>query len=219
LVPLTSLLYNDRASPWPFAAVLTLWVILGVTAVLTVSLAVMPWPLWRDIARALGGTWGYAAFVALLGTGAWQWSERLWKPTAALTFDLVRRILVPIIPTLTANASTRVLRTDRFAIEVTQICSGLEGMGLMLAFTIAWLLYFRREYIFPRALVLIPAGLAAMFALNVLVLKSPVRLFSFVVRSAVKICGLKTKVVTLPEVVAGIFDGELRGAIAWSDGL
>lgn len=168
LVPLTHRLYNDGASPLPFAAVLIVWVILGVTAMLTASLAMMPWPLWRDIARALGGTWGYAAFVALLGTGAWQSSERLWNPTAALTFDLVRRVLLPIIPTLTADASTRVLRTDRFAIEVTQVCSGLEGMGLMLAFTIAWLLYFRREYIFPRALLLIPAGLAAMFALNVL---------------------------------------------------
>jgi exosortase E/protease (VPEID-CTERM system) len=41
-------------------------------------------------------------------------------------------------------------------------------MSLMLAFTVAWLLYFRREYLFPRALLLIPAGLAAMFALNVL---------------------------------------------------
>ena len=80
----------------------------------------------------------------------------------------MRRLLLPIIPTLSANASTRVLATDRFAVEITEICSGLEGMSLMLAFTVAWLLYFRREYIFPRALLLIPAGLAAMFTLNVL---------------------------------------------------
>ena len=40
-------------------------------------------------------------------------------------------------------------------------------MGLILAFTVAWLVYFRREYIFPRALLLIPAGIAAIFALNV----------------------------------------------------
>jgi exosortase E/protease (VPEID-CTERM system) len=38
----------------------------------------------------------------------------------------------------------------------------------MLAFSGAWLLYFRREYIFPRALLLIPAGVAAIYALNVL---------------------------------------------------
>ncbi len=38
----------------------------------------------------------------------------------------------------------------------------------MLAFSSAWLLYFRHEYIFPRALLLIPASIAAIFALNVL---------------------------------------------------
>src|SRR5260370_21711497 len=41
-------------------------------------------------------------------------------------------------------------------------------MGLMLAFSWARLLYFRREYIFPRAALLIPAGVVAIFCLNVL---------------------------------------------------
>jgi exosortase E/protease (VPEID-CTERM system) len=40
-------------------------------------------------------------------------------------------------------------------------------MGLMLAFCTALLLLFRREYIFPRALLLIPAGLFVSFALNI----------------------------------------------------
>jgi exosortase E/protease (VPEID-CTERM system) len=97
-----------------------------------------------------------------------QLSQRLWGPTATLTFSLVRRALLPFIPTLNADSSTRVLSTDRFAVEVSETCSGLEGMGLMLAFTLAWLLYFRREYIFPRALVLIPIGLVTIFALNIL---------------------------------------------------
>jgi exosortase E/protease (VPEID-CTERM system) len=168
LVPLTYLLYSTGAVPLPYSAIVVLWVIFGASAVLAGGLATMPSPLWRDAGRALGSTWLYAACVALLGIGAWQWSERLWAPTAGLTFDLVRRILLPVIPTLSANASTRILATDRFAIEVTEVCSGLEGMGLMLAFTVAWLLFFRREYLFPRALLLLPAGLAAMFGLNVL---------------------------------------------------
>ena len=168
LVPLTYLLYRDGVTPLALAAVVTLWVSFGVAAMLAAGLALIPWTLWRDAARALGSTWRYAGFIALLGTGAWQWSERLWVPVTALTFDLVRRVLLPIIPTLSANASTHVLSTDRFAVEITEYCSGLEGMSLMLAFTLAWLVYFRREYIFPRAVLLIPIGLAAMFALNVL---------------------------------------------------
>jgi exosortase E/protease (VPEID-CTERM system) len=166
LVPVTYLLYREGTTVLPL--LVALWAIFGASAVLAGSLAMMPWPLWRDTARSLGGTWLYAASVALLGIIAWQWSERLWAPTAGLTFDLVRRILLPIIPTLTADASTRILATDRFAVEISEACSGFEGMSLILAFTVAWLLYFRREYLFPRALLLIPAGLAAMFVLNVL---------------------------------------------------
>jgi exosortase E/protease (VPEID-CTERM system) len=37
----------------------------------------------------------------------------------------------------------------------------------MLAFSGAWLLCFRREYIFPRALILIPASLLTIFILNI----------------------------------------------------
>jgi exosortase E/protease (VPEID-CTERM system) len=38
----------------------------------------------------------------------------------------------------------------------------------VLIFSVAWLIYFRREYVFPRALLLVPMGMASMFALNVL---------------------------------------------------
>jgi exosortase E/protease (VPEID-CTERM system) len=97
-----------------------------------------------------------------------QLAQSLWAPTAALTFDLVRRLLTPIVPTLTADPATLMLGTRRFGVQIADICSGLEGVGLILAFSCAWLFYFRREYIFPRALLLIPAGVAAIFGLNVL---------------------------------------------------
>jgi exosortase E/protease (VPEID-CTERM system) len=95
-----------------------------------------------------------------------QWSQRLWEPTAKLTFNLVQHLLSPIVPTLTADPTTLVLSTDRFAVQIAEVCSGLEGLGLMLAFCGAWLLFFRREYIFPRALLIVPAALALMFFLN-----------------------------------------------------
>ena len=71
-------------------------------------------------------------------------------------------------PSLTADPTTAVLSTGRFAVQIADVCSGLEGVGLILAFSGAWLTYFRQEYIFPRALLLVPAGVVAIFALNVL---------------------------------------------------
>jgi exosortase E/protease (VPEID-CTERM system) len=41
-------------------------------------------------------------------------------------------------------------------------------MGLILAFCGAWLVFFRAEYRFPRALILLPAGVLLIFVLNVI---------------------------------------------------
>jgi exosortase E/protease (VPEID-CTERM system) len=168
LIPLSYSLYRDDAAFLPFAAVVTLWIAIGGTAALSVLVAMAPWRLWRQAAAALGNIWWYAVIAALLSASAMHSSQRLWGPTATLTFNLVRQVLLPVIPMLSADPATRILRTDRFAVEVSEICSGLEGVGLMLAFSGAWLFYFRREYIFPRALLLVPAGVAAIFSLNVL---------------------------------------------------
>jgi exosortase E/protease (VPEID-CTERM system) len=168
LIPLSYLLYRDEAAPLPFASVVALWMAIGGAAALSLVVAMAPCRLWRQAAAALGNMWWYAVIAALLSASAMHVSQRLWVPTATLTFNLVGQMLLPVIPMLHADPATRVLSTDRFAVEVSELCSGLEGVGLMLAFTGAWLLYFRREYIFPRALVLIPAGVAAIFGLNVL---------------------------------------------------
>jgi len=168
LAPLSYVLYRYAASDLAYATIVGLWILFAGGAVVTAVSAMAPLPLWRDAARAVGVIWWYAALAAVLGTGAMQWSQMLWEPTAAFTFDLVRHLLSPLLPTLTADPATMVLSTDRFSIQIAEVCSGLEGVGMMLAFSGAWLLYFRREYIFPRALLLIPVSLLIVFALNAL---------------------------------------------------
>lgn len=168
LVPLSYMLYRGEAMPLPFAAVVVLWVAVGGAAALCAVFGLAPWPVWRRAAAALGNIWWYAAIAALLSASAMHLSQELWGPTATLTFNLVHRLLLPLIPTLNADPATRILSTDRFAVAVSDICSGLEGVGLILTFSIAWLVYFRREYVFPRALLLIPLGVAVIFLLNVL---------------------------------------------------
>jgi exosortase E/protease (VPEID-CTERM system) len=167
LAPLSFVLYRYTTSDLALAAVIALWIVVGSAAVLAALWAMAPARLWWSSMRALGAIWWYAAVAALLGTAAMQLAQSLWAPTAALTFDLVRRLLTPILPGLTADSATMVLGTGRFSVQIAEVCSGLEGVGLMLAFSASWLLYFRHEYIFPRALLLIPASIAAIFALNV----------------------------------------------------
>jgi exosortase E/protease (VPEID-CTERM system) len=163
---LSSLLFPPTPPSIPFAAVVCLWLGCGAAAIFCAFAAMAPMPLWLKAARALGNIWLYAAAAALAAAAAIPLSQALWRPTASATFHLVRLILIPILPGLTADPATRVLGTPGFAVEILEFCSGLEGMSLILVFTLAWLWYFRKEYRFPRALLLIPFGVTLMFALN-----------------------------------------------------
>jgi exosortase E/protease (VPEID-CTERM system) len=160
--------YGNHGLQLPTAALALLVLLVAAASVAALLHALAPWALWREAASALGVLWLYAGAAAALATGAIQWSQSLWAPTSKLTFELVSYLLRPFIPTLTTDPITQVLDTGRFAVQVSDLCSGLEGMGLLLAFCCAWLLYFRKEYRWPRALVIIPAGLGLLFVLNVL---------------------------------------------------
>ncbi|HYL17607.1 MAG TPA: exosortase E/protease, VPEID-CTERM system, partial [Burkholderiales bacterium] len=168
LMPLSHLLYGSHTVHFPFFVLVVLWSGFALAATVALCLAFAPWQLWRDASQALGVVWIYALAAAGLAACAMQWSQRLWAPTAAVTFDLVRWVLAPLLSTLRADPANLILYTDNFAIQVSELCSGLEGAGLMLAFCGAWLVYCRREFIFPRALLLIPAGLLLIFSINVL---------------------------------------------------
>jgi exosortase E/protease (VPEID-CTERM system) len=166
LIPLLSFLYSSARDHLPVLDVLCVLVTLGVVTTLFAAMA--PWTDWLSGARAIGTVWLYSALAATAATCAIEWSQRLWEPTATLTFRLVHLVLRPLLPDLTSDPVNRVLDTGRFAVQIADVCSGLEGVALMLVFWCAWLIYFRREYVFPRALILIPAGLVLIFAYNVL---------------------------------------------------
>ena len=163
---LGSLLFPSSPSWIPFAAVVCLWLTCAAAALLFAFAAIGPLAVWLEAARSLGNIWLYSAAAALVAALAIPFSQEFWWSTTEATFQTVRLILLAILPDLTANSATRVLGTQRFAVEILDYCSGIEGMSLILVFTIAWLWYFRKEYLFPRALLLIPLGVTLMFGLN-----------------------------------------------------
>jgi exosortase E/protease (VPEID-CTERM system) len=156
----------------PNTTALPLWLLVSLStatagaAIGALIAGLAPLALWRRGAAALGRRWLYAIAAAAIAAFAESWSQALWGVAANTTFMLVRECLTPFVPSLYADPTTRVLAAHQFAIQVEPFCSGLEGVGLMLTFSAAWLIYFRKEYIFPRALVLIPAGVTLIFGLN-----------------------------------------------------
>ncbi len=166
--PLLAHAYANGSAVPQFAQYALICLGLAGTAVALLLVAAAPLQLWVRAARALGAVWLYALATALAATLAIEWSQTLWGPTAFVTFRLVQWLLIPCIASLQADPIHLVLATDHFAVQVSDICSGLEGIGLMLTFCVAWLAFFRKEYRFPHALLLIPVGIVLMFALNVI---------------------------------------------------
>lgn len=166
--PVLANLYQGSGPTPLFLEYIATCLLLSVVGFVVLLAAAAPLALWASAARALGSTWLYGLTAALSATLAIQWSQALWQPTAFVTFRLVQWVLAPFIASLQAHPADLILATDQFAVQVSDICSGLEGIGLMLAFCGAWLLRFRAEYRFPHALLLIPAGIVVIFVLNVL---------------------------------------------------
>ncbi len=142
------------------------WLSAGVLGIATGIFFFFPPKIVRGLLRDTGAAWIYAAGAAavtpLLVTG----SERLWKPATATTFALVQLLLRPFVSAVVSDPASWTLGTKAFSVQIAPACSGLEGMGLMLMFGVIWLGYFRKNYKFPAALLLIPAGMGLMFLLN-----------------------------------------------------
>jgi len=142
--------------------------VFAISAGLALGAAFTPWRAWGPALRTNRPMFGYALVMATAAVLAVTLSQSLWAPSARVTFRLVEILLRPLYPNLHADPHARLLATDRFGVIVTDYCSGLEGVGLMLVFCAGWLWYFRDEYRFPRALLIVPAALLLIFMLNAL---------------------------------------------------
>lgn len=116
--------------------------------------------------RSAGVAWAIATLIAAGATFSGKAARALWEPSANLTYQIVGWLLRPFVPAVVADQSTLTIGTSSFAATIAPECSGYEGVGLVLAFSIGWLWFLRREYRFPAALILLPAAATAMWLLN-----------------------------------------------------
>lgn len=144
----------------------SLWLICGGSAAALGVFTFLPPGACSRLARGIGSIWIYALVAGVLANPLARAGDRLWNPAAGLTYRLVRMCLQPFLHNLIANPATRVLGTRNFRVLISPECSGLEGAGLMLLFGVCWLWLLRHELRFPRAFLLIPAGIAILFLLN-----------------------------------------------------
>ncbi|WP_165915615.1 exosortase E/protease, VPEID-CTERM system [Rhodovulum marinum] len=129
-----------------------------------------PLPRWRVF---LAGN--LTTLVPVLVAGALAPSlsiliRPLWRieTIADTTFTIVAWAIGAIGYEVFSDPAAKVIGTEEFSISVAPVCSGIEGIALVTVFVTLYLVLFRREMRFPRALLLYPIGIAASALFNVI---------------------------------------------------
>jgi exosortase E/protease (VPEID-CTERM system) len=148
----------------PVAVVI--WLATGVLTIALWAAAVMPpstWPTLLHRGRAILLAGFVIAAIALPAAILFQ---REWEDLAGPTLWVSSHLVHLVSHDAVCDPENRVLGTTRFTVTVAPHCSGYEGMGLIAVFMGAYLVLFRRDLKFPRAVLLLPVGMAAVWLLN-----------------------------------------------------
>ena len=163
--------FSKSGPHWQAALISATWLSAGSLGIILSAFAFVPPRYWTAFVRATGHLWIFAAVAAAI---AWRfviplwsvWDAASWKPAVDLTFGLTKSLLKPFLRDLVADPAAAQLGTPRFTVTIGGACSGIEGAGLMLVFSVGWLWFFRRECRFPQALLLVPASIVVLWLLN-----------------------------------------------------
>lgn len=129
-----------------------------------------PPSIWRDAFGPDAKILGLALAVALILPDLAELMLPLWHlwPVLTLgTFALVALMLLASGFEIVGDVSRYIIGTGDFAVEVSQQCSGVEGLALVSGFTLIYAVMFHRELRMTRYwLVVLPLGLLASWLLN-----------------------------------------------------
>ncbi len=149
--------------------VIFLW--LGFAALVGLSWVsiLLPPVEWRGFLQRRGGSLLVGLAVGLVAWGAGLATEKLWKPMAFATLQIVRMLITPFSRSnLVYDASDYVIGTEDYAVRIAPACSGYEGIGLVWVILGSYLWFFRNEMRFPRSLILLPLGTIFIWLANAL---------------------------------------------------
>lgn len=165
---ITSLVFGREAPPGGSPELwILLWLLGGAATVLSLvpiaagGLRLVP--LLRELAAPLV----VASLVALIAWGAGVTTLGLWNHLSRITLDAVAAVLGVLVSPIYFDPADAAVGTEDFWVRVMPICSGYEGIGLIVVFLSAYLVGFRERFRFPHVLLLLPVGISAVWFLNV----------------------------------------------------
>jgi exosortase E/protease (VPEID-CTERM system) len=169
-----ALLRSWFSNPELIRASIGIWTVSLLTVVLSVVAALFPPRQWTLLARSLGHAWAYAALATFAAISARDFVRLSWDMPQSkfgsslqrITFLGVKAILDVFYANVVTFPESSVVGTSKFIIKIEGGCSGIEGVMLMLALTVIWLIFMRSELRLIRAIWLVPMALAAVWLLN-----------------------------------------------------
>ena len=138
----------------------------GLLMIASTAMVFVPLEMWRRFFRAAPLAPVYGLGMSLAATGLSEASKWIWVPWMRLTYQVVAAGLRVIRGNVVADPANFTVGTGNFSVVIASGCSGYEGVALMLVFGSVWLWFFRREFRFPQAFLLLPVGAAAIWVLN-----------------------------------------------------
>lgn len=170
LLAASSRLFPDTgaAGASPAVVLAAAWLLAGLGVLATWAGMLAPASWWGAVLgrdrRRLPAAAGAAVLVTVLA----EWTDTFWDGLSAATLATARALLELVYDDVVVDPGTRLLGLGDFVVTVGAQCSGLEGMLLTAIVTGTYLYAFRREFRFPAALVLLPAGMILIWCFNAL---------------------------------------------------
>jgi exosortase E/protease (VPEID-CTERM system) len=142
------------------------WLATGAMTVGLWAAAMVPPAGWPRLVRRGRGILLAGVVVAVVALPAALLFQSEWDDLSRPTLWVSSHLVQLFASDAVCDPETRTLGTTAFRVTVAPHCSGYEGMGLIAAYLGAYLWVFRRDLRFPRALLLLPLGIAAVWVAN-----------------------------------------------------
>jgi exosortase E/protease (VPEID-CTERM system) len=166
----------------------TLWFLSGIAisiaTVLTWCVALLPVSFWSGWFARSRGSFAAGVAVGVTARAAGYVAQAFWISLQYSTFSTVAWMLRVLGQLAVVDRAQSLLGTSRFAVYIAPVCSGFEGIGLIVVFLMVYLWHARKELRFPHAFLLLPVGIAAIWLLNAVRLTSLILLGSYFDRFA-----------------------------------
>jgi exosortase E/protease (VPEID-CTERM system) len=121
--------------------------------------------------RLVARRWRVPILAIALGLLSWRAltsAEDLWGLLSGGTLRVVAALLRLVSADVVVDTPEKIIGVRDFVVQVAPVCSGVDGVGLILVFLCAWMSVQRAHLRWPHALVLLPFGVAVALAANLL---------------------------------------------------